>query len=345
MKTVKLMMKGGGPAWSMEWDGVLFVYDAACRHYDWALVYDELPRRTQGSIVAEREPLACPQQNTILVTCEPPSIKLYTRPYTSQFAYVLSTHLPRYLAHPRRVHAPGCLMWMADYPLAEARSLPEFEKTKLFSTVCSSKQQKHTLHNDRYHATRWLAEQMPELDWYGRGVRDLPKKYEALSPYKYHLAAENYIAPHHWTDKISDPLLGLCLTFYAGAPRLAAEFPAESLIPVPLADREATLAIIREAIANNEYEKRLPALREARRLLVQKYNLFSQVARLVTEETAARAAAGQPEPPPGGCLCGRHRLRRNPLFLLEEGVSTLRHKLGFLLHGSGGYAPGRPDRG
>ncbi len=343
MKKVKMMMKGGGRVWQMEWDDVLFVYDPACRDYDWALVYDEIPGGNVGSIVGEREPLACPQENTILVTCEPPTIKLYSQPYVRQFGYVLSTHLPRYLAHPHRVHAPGCLMWMADYSLFEVRSLPEFEKSKVLSTVCSTKQQKHTLHNERYEVTRYLSQHLPELDWYGRGVRDLPKKCEALSPYRYHLAAENYIAPHHWTDKISDPILGLCLTFYAGDPRLDEDFPAESFIPVPLADREATLAIIRETIRNNEYEKRLPALREARRLLVQKYNIYSQVARLVKEETAARHAAGEPELKAGGCLCGRHRLRRNPLFAIEEGVSTLRHKLHFLLHGSGSYAPGRPD--
>ncbi len=344
MKKVKIIMKGGPRAWQMEWDGVLFVYDPACRDYDWVLVYDEFPRTNAGSIVGEREPLACPKENTVLVTSEPPNIKFYIRPYVDQFAYVLSTHLPCYLPHRNRVHAPGCLMWMADYPVQEMRALPEFEKTKLLSTVCSSKQQKHTLHNDRYRATRYIAERMPEMDWYGRGVRELKMKYDALSPYKYHLAAENYVGAHHWTDKISDPLLGLCLTFYAGDPRLDEEFPAESFIPVPLGDPEATLAIMRAAIANHEYEKRLPALREARRLLVQKYNLYSQVARLVTEETAARRASGQPEPEPGGFLCGRHRLRRNPVFALEEFAVTMKHKLHFLRHGSGSYAPGKPDR-
>ncbi len=345
MKKVKVIIKGDGfIPWQMEWDGVLFVKDDTCRDYDWLLVYDEFPKVNTGSIVRQREPLACPKENTILVTSEPPTIKIYTRPYVSQFAYVLSTHLPCYLPHRNRVHAPGCLLWMADYDFSAMRALPEFEKTKLISTVCSAKQQKHTLHNDRYRATRYIAERMPEMDWYGRGVRELAKKYDALSPYKYHLAAENYVGAHHWTDKISDPILGLCLTFYAGDPRLDEEFPAESFIPVPLDDHEATLTIMREAIRNNEYEKRLPALREARRLLVQKYNLFSQVARLVTEESAARQAAGTPEPAAGGCICGRHRLRCNPLNAVEEFAVTMRHKLGFLLNGRGSYAPGKPDR-
>ncbi len=331
----------------VEWDGIVFTADVNCRDYDWAVVYDDFPRWPDGSTVDEREPLACPQENTILVTGEPPTIKLYTRPYVSQFGYVISTHLPRYLSHPRRVYAPGSMMWIAGYTVEEARSLPEYEKTKLLSTVCSSKQQGHTMHRTRYEATRYLAEQMPEMDWYGHGVRDLRVKYDALSPYRYHLAAENYVADYHWTDKIADPILGLCLTFYAGDPKLAEVFPEESFIPVPLADREATLAIMREAIRNNEYEKRLPALREARRRLVQENNMFAHVSRLIHRVSEERRAAGVPVVGQGGTgeLCGRHRLRRNPLNAIEEGVAILRNKIHFALSGRGGYAPGPPDRG
>ncbi len=330
----------------VEWDDVVFTADESCRDYDWAVVYDEFPRKSCGSIVNEREPLACPQENTILVTGEPPTIKLYTRPYVRQFGYVISTQLSRYLSHPRRIYAPGSMMWIAGYTVDEARRLPDYEKTRLLSTVCSSKQQGHTMHRTRYESTRYIAERMPEMDWYGHGVRELAVKYNALSPYRYHLAAENYVAPYHWTDKIADPILGLCLTFYAGDPKLAEVFPEESFIPVPLADKEATLAIMREAIAHNEYEKRLPALREARRLLVEKYNMFAHVTRLIHRVSEERRAAGMPPVGPGGSgeLCGRHRLRRNPLNAIEEGVAIMKSKLHFLVNGRGGYAPAPPDR-
>ncbi len=328
-----------------EWEDIVFTADPACRDYDWALVYDDFPRGVSGSIADELEPLACPQENTILVTCEPPTIKIYTRPYVSQFGYVLSTHLPRYLVHPHRVHAPGCLLWCAQYPMEQALAMTEHDKPKLFSTVCSAKQQTHTMHGTRYRAVSYLAEHLPEMDWYGYGVRDLPRKYTALLPYRYHLSAENYVGDYHWTDKISDPILFGCLTFYAGDPRLGEVFPEESFIPIPLGDREATLAIVREAIENNEYEKRLPAIREARRLLVQKYNLFAQVTQLIHSVTEERRAAGvtATELSRGGALRGRHRLRRNPFFAIEEGVALLRNKVHFKLNGRGGYAPSAPD--
>ncbi len=330
-----------------EWDDIVFTSEPDCRDYDWALVYDDFPRGNFGSTVDELEHIPCSPENTILVTCEPPTIKLYTRPYVSQFAYVISTHLPRYLTHPHRVHAPGCLLWCAQYPMKDALAMHQFEKPRLLSTVCSSKQQGHTMHGTRYEAVRYLAENLPDMDWFGYGVRDLELKHNALIPYRYHLSAENYVGEYHWTDKIADPLLCECLTFYAGDPKLAEVFPEESFIPIPLGDKEATLAIVREAIANNEYEKRLPALREARRLLVQKYNLFAQVSKLIHEVTEERRAAGKPieGQGKGGVLRGRHRLRRNPFYAIEEGIALMRNKLHFLGNGRGGYAPNPPDRG
>ncbi len=336
-------LEGGGflPNY-VEWDDVVFTAESDCRDYDWALVYDDFPRANMGSIKDELEKLACPQENTILVTCEPPTIKLYTRPYVSQFGYVISTHLPRYLTHPRRVNAPGSLLWCAQCPMDVVLPMPYFEKPKLFSTVCSAKQQGHTMHRIRYEAVKYLSEHLPEMDWYGYGVRDLPLKYNALAPYRYHLSAENYVGDYHWTDKISDPLLFGCLTFYAGDPKLSEVFPEESFIPIPLGDKETTLAIVREAIRNNEYEKRLPAIQEARRLLVQKYNLYAQVTRLIHEVTEERRAAGF-VPKGTGILRGRHRLRRNPFYAIEEGVALLRGKIHFKLNGRGGYAPEPPD--
>ncbi len=342
----KRLENGGFLPTCQEWGDIIFSSDPDCREYDWALVYDDFPRGRFGTTVDELERIPCSPENTILVTCEPPTIKLYTRPYVSQFAYVLSTHLPRYLSHPNRVHAPGCLLWCAQYPMEKALAMPSFEKTHTLSTVCSAKQQGHTMHRTRYEAVKHLSEHLPELDWYGYGVRDLPLKYKALIPYRYHLAAENYVGDYHWTDKISDPILFECLTFYAGDPKLAEVFPEESFIPIPLGDKEATLAIIRESIANNEYEKRLPALREARRLLVQEYNLFAQVSKLIHEVTGQRRAAGKPieGEGKGGELRGRHRLRRNPFFAIEEGVALMRNKLHFRFNGRGGYAPEPPDQ-
>ena len=308
----------------VERGGVLFINDALCREYDWLVVYDEMPSKGQFSLW-EAEELACPREQTILVTVEPPTIKLYPSCYTSQFGYVLTTHSKDELRHPSHVYGEGCLKWCAGISYEEAFRMPDYPKSKVIATVCSAKQQTHTLHSKRYELTRYLAERMPELDWYGWGVKKLDKKFEAQNDYRYSIAVENYVAPYHWTDKIADPLLSLCLTFYVGDPRLEEVFPAESFIRIPLDNHEEAYRIIRKAIDDNEYEKRLPAIREARRRLVEANNMFNRVAALIKQHKPRNEAAGCSSKP--YVLKGRHRLRRNPINLLTEWWENLRYTL------------------
>ena len=103
-------------------------------------------------------------------------------------------------------------------------------------------------------------------------------------------------------------------------------FPAESCIRIPLENPEEAYRIIKEAINNNEYEKRLPAIKEARRRLIETHNFFNTIAAIATEQQNAPAPAAPAKP---YLLKGRHRLRKNPLNLLTEGWELLRYKLGF----------------
>lgn len=70
---------------------------------------------------------------------------------------------------------------------------------------------------------------------------------------------------------------------------------------------------------NDEYTRRLPALVEARRLVIERYNLYSQVLQVVAEHEAAAAPEG-----PAGRIYNRHYLRRNPVNLMEECFNKLR---------------------
>lgn len=327
MVRIKVLQKGlvAGRSETIERDGCLFIYDPTCTEYDWLLVYDELPKNA-GTVKAETEVLSCSKEHTILVTVEPPSIKIYPRCYTSQFGHILTTHTPEQLRHHNHQYGEGCLYWFADIPVEEAFAQPDYPKTKCISAICSAKQQTHTLHQKRYNLIKYLADRIPEMEWYGRGVRELNKKYEAQNDYRYTIAIENYVAPYHWTDKISDPLLSLCLAFYVGDPRLEEIFPAESFIRIPLDDHEEAYRIIRNAIDNNEYEKRLPAIREARRILVEKHNIYNRVAALVKQH---HNEPTKPLPEKPVLLKGRHALRRNPINLLTEAWELLKYKLGF----------------
>ncbi len=78
---------------------------------------------------------------------------------------------------------------------------------------------------------------------------------------------------------MADPFLGFALPFYAGCPNARDYFPEDSFVPIDPLDFESSRATIRSVIENDEYEKRLPAITEARRLVLEEYNLFAVLAR------------------------------------------------------------------
>ena len=295
------------------WKGVEFTRDPACTDYDWVMVYDELPRDMK---YAE---LHCSLDRTILVTQEPQIIKVQSPAYTDQFNYILTTCDPDIIRHRHYRRGRGCLVWMNGHTEEELAQYPEFEKTEQVSNVCSRKLMKHTNHFKRHQMLEYLLANLPGFVWKGQGICEIDHKYEALDSFRYHVAIENTVQPYHWTEKVADPILSLTLPFYSGDPALGEVLPEESFIRIPVDDPAETLRIIKSAIENDEYTKRLPALKEARRRIIEQYNLYAQVLQVIAEHEAK----GEPERP-AGRLYNRHYLRRNPLNLLGEWCNALR---------------------
>lgn len=300
----------------LKLDGVEFTRDEACRDYDWLVVYDEIPRKQKVVDVY------CPPEHTILVTQEPPAIKVHALCYTHQFNYMLTTHSPELCRHKGYRRGAGCLIGMTGHKFEELMEFPERPKSELISAVCSRKLMTHTEHNKRHHLFEYLLANLPGFSWRGKGINPIDHKYEALDAFKYHVVIENVTQDYHWSEKLADSIMSLCLTFYSGDPKLEQILPPESIIRIPNDDPPRALAIIQEAIANNEYEKRLPAIREARRLLVERYNLYSQILSVIAEHEEKNGS--QPRPDKPWKLYERHYMRRNPLNALGEMWHLLR---------------------
>jgi hypothetical protein len=284
------------------WGRCRFEFDPDCRNYDWVAVYDDLSPRTNERFSVRVEPLACPRERTILVTSEPAPIKDYGQDFVGQFGLVLTSQEPQVMPYPNVIHTQLGLRWfygMSDerrYSYDRMLAFPPTEKTKQISTVCSNKvRDPRTLHGARVRLTEQLQREMPELDWFGRGVRPIADKADALDSYRYHIAVENHIAPHYWTEKLADPFLGLALPFYCGCPNVDDYFPRESYIAIDVNDVAGSIRIIRDAVANGEYEKRLPFIRDARQRVLERYNLFAGLASWI--EARHEAGAGESRQP------------------------------------------------
>lgn len=310
-----------------------FVFEQESRDYDWLVVYDDLPRKPGGKQPMWEEVLACPRERTLLMTTEPSSIKLYGRGFLRQFGWVLSSQEPRFIKHPQLIHRQVGLVWFygaADgrgtFDALIARTVP-MPKPKELSTVCSMKAMGHTLHGQRVRFTQRLKADFPEMEVFGHGVRPINDKADALDDFRYHIAIENHVAAHHWTEKLADPFLGFCLPFYHGAPNAADYFPEESFIPIDIANYGQTRETIERAIRDDEWKRRLPAILEARRRVLEEHGTFPQLVRLIEERHDSQAVG-----PEGGNIVSRRLWRaRHPMsaagFFLEKGWVQLANRL------------------
>lgn len=113
------------------------------------------------------------------------------------------------------------------------------------------------------------------IDLLGRTYDNpIDNKFDTLSTYKYGIAIENTLIDHYWTEKISDIFLAGALPFYVGPKNIYDYFPKDSLILLDFDNIENSINIIEKAIYNNEYEKRINAIKEARNKILNDYNLF-----------------------------------------------------------------------
>ncbi len=329
---VKIISKNGIRGFQLtelpqQFSNVKFITDRQCDDYDWLVVYDDLPPSGDERLSLGTEALACRQENTVLITYEPSSVKFYGRDYINQYGMVLTSHAPDSLAHDNRHDMPPVGVWyyggmeqMLAHPTAP-------QKTKEISIFASAKQEKHTLHRRRFDfISEMQAGLAGSLDVYGRGHQFVEHKAEALDDYRYHIAVENHIGPHHWTEKLSDSFLGYCLPFYVGCSNAAEYFPEESFIALDIRDSQAALATIKAAIANNEYEKRLPAIIEARRRVIEDYNLGNMVARHIVGAPQAQAES------PAGQIVSRHAMMRKGLmvflrYAIGKGLARRKNRL------------------
>lgn len=303
-----------------QWDGCTFSFDPECREYDWLVVNNELPARQGGRKGSGFEPLACPPRHTMLTTTEPSSIKIYGKAYTDQFACVLTSQEAWALPHPDRIFSQPALHWFYGVGATHETSFdqmvgaPPVNKSRPISMVYSAKKQWHTLHRKRFKFMQAMIAGLPDLDLYGRGATPLDDKAEALDAYRYHIAIENFIGLHHWTEKLADPFLGLTLPFYCGCPNAADYLPPQSFIAIDIDDPKAAIQTITQAISNNEYEKRLPFIHEARRRVMYEYNFFAVVAREIRKRHDPEL-----QPSASHTLYSRHVLRnRSPLSALRD---------------------------
>ncbi len=127
------------------------------------------------------------------------------------------------------------------------------------------------------------------IDWdaygnYGSGNHTWKKylgapqyKDDALIPYKYSFACENSFINGYITEKLVDCIVSETLCFYYGAPNVANFINPKAFIQLDLKDWNKSVKIIQDAIADNEWETRLPYIKQEKRRILTKTSMFPRL--------------------------------------------------------------------
>lgn len=232
-------------------------------------------------------------ENVILATSEPYSVLAYPRDYCNQFGLVCSCQ--ENLKHRNVRFTPAIIFWFAgvrfdakgrptpakDYDCLKAAPTPQ--KTKLISVVSSTKAFTKG-HVDRIRFVERLKERYGDkIDIFGRGYNGFEDKCDVITPYKYHIVIENSRAKYYWTEKLSDSFICESYPIYYGCTNIDEYFPEGSYSTIDINDFEGSVKVIDELLANDAYEKAKPLLKECKDKVLDEYNLFNYLARIMDD--------------------------------------------------------------
>jgi hypothetical protein len=231
----------------------------------------------------------CPREHVWCIMQEPylPGLFDWMIEGHETFARVFTHHVPS--ADPKYVRSYPILPWEVDLSYDQLIRARVPEKTRATSWIASNV----TLlagHRKRNALREFLMRQkLSSLDVFGRGVRYVEDKWDALAPYRYSLAIENSSTRDYWTEKVADCFLAWTLPLYDGCINLEDYFDPASFIRIDAGDHAGTLRRIEELSRGDEWDRRMPAIAESRRRVLDEFQLFPAFARAIgTYGTATR---------------------------------------------------------
>ena len=200
-----------------------------------------------------------------------------------------------------REDGPMPAQWALDSSYDQLRSSSP-GKTKVLSSVVSGHIDKpmHGIRLAFLESIRW-----EWFDLYGKRISNRPsspryvgqlaRKEDGLKAYKYAIAIENDRLLNYFTEKATDAILCECLCFYDGCPNVYDWINPEVIVPIDMTHRAAAMETIEKTVRDKEWEKRLPAIREEKRLILEHKQPAPFIHRIVNRiERAGGHNGGRP---------------------------------------------------
>jgi hypothetical protein len=261
------------------WEGIRFTYDqvAEC---DFMIVL-----RSQM-----RNPISvlCPQENVWTIVQDP-----YVPGFNDWLAegYEHFSRIYTQIAHPadgRRIQSQPALPWYVNRSYEELQAMLPPQKKKSLSWILGNQMEIPGHFQRLVFLDNIMKRGNFTVDLFGRANSYIKDKAEGLLPYKYSLAIENSSCPDYWTEKIADCFLCWTVPIYYGCTNLEEYFPADAFIRIDITRPQEALARIKEVMDYDDWEKRLPAIMEARRLVLDKHQFFPYFSNIIRKEEGGK---------------------------------------------------------
>ena len=179
----------------------------------------------------------------------------------------------------------GFLGWYSHHNFAFFKNLAIPEKTRSVSCIASGLQQLEG-HRLRLSFIKTLQQQFGQMDFFGRDTHFLPDKMDGLLPYRYSIAIENSSQPHYFTEKINDCFLAYTVPVYYGCKNIGRYFPERSFVQIDIENPKQSIDQIQSLLVNDDWQSRLEAVKEARELVLTKYQPLAGAAAIFRETDA-----------------------------------------------------------
>jgi hypothetical protein len=260
------------------WDDCQFLIDETVDDCDWWVVYEGL---------MQPETTRCPPQNIVFISGEPPANRKYNRSFLSQFSQIITSHRICFLCR-RVLHTQQALPWhigvdrsqknVVRYAYDDFIGMQPPPKTGEIAVVVSSKTNREG-HRKRLRFLKALKAHFGDrIEIFGRGIREVGDKWDAIAPFRYQIVMENSVSRHYFTEKITDAYLGFAYPFYYGCPNLSDYYPEQAFTAIDINQPDQAIATIEHSMRADLYSLNIKSIYEARDMTLNKYNLFPMLA-------------------------------------------------------------------
>ena len=183
-------------------------------------------------------------------------------------------------------------IWQIIKPFNELSTLPIPIKRKKLSAVMSNKRYTR-IQQARLDVLRKISMRYPKIDIYGRGLSSVDFgnsykgelaynrncKFRGLINYEYSFAIENSAHENYFTEKLVDCFLSWTKPLYWGCTNLEQYFPTNSYVWIDINSPYVVDMVMEEVSKPIDYN----ALREARELVLYKYNLWPSIQKILQD--------------------------------------------------------------